>query len=87
MKPERHCSAPPSMATAGVAQALLEENKRLRAEVAYLKKLHALSEAKEWERLATNSAKLVNILGGYGYVPMLASMGACVEAAETGELR
>lgn len=46
-----------------------------------------MSEAKGWKRLATNSAKLVNILGGYGYVPMLASMSACVQAAETGELR
>ncbi len=46
-----------------------------------------MSEAKGWKRLATNSAKLVNILGGYGYVPMLASMEACVRAAETGELK
>lgn len=46
-----------------------------------------MSEAKGWKRLATNSAKLVNILGGYGYVPMLASMEVCVDAAETGELR
>lgn len=46
-----------------------------------------ISEAKGWKRLATNSAKLVNILGGYGYVPMLASMEACVQAAETGELK
>jgi predicted aconitase len=45
-----------------------------------------ISEAKGWKRLATNSAKLVNILGGYGYTPMLASMQACVDAAETGEL-
>lgn len=45
-----------------------------------------MSEAHGWKRLATNSAKLVNILGGYGYVPMLASMEACVQAAETGEL-
>jgi hypothetical protein len=46
-----------------------------------------MSEAKGWKRLATNSAKLVNILGGYGYVPMLASMQACVDAAESGELQ
>lgn len=46
-----------------------------------------MSEAKGWKRLATNSAKLVNILGGYGYVPMLATMEACVQAAETGELQ
>jgi hypothetical protein len=45
-----------------------------------------IAEANGWKRLATNSAKLVNILGGYGYVPMLASMQRCVEAAETGRL-
>lgn len=45
-----------------------------------------IAEANGWKRLATNSAKLVNILGGYGYVPMLASMQRCVEAAETGKL-
>ena len=45
-----------------------------------------IAEAKGWKRLATNSAKLVNILGGYGYVPMLASMEQCVEAARTGKL-
>jgi len=45
-----------------------------------------IAEAKGWKRLATNSTKLVNILGGYGYVPMLASMEECVEAARTGKL-
>jgi len=45
-----------------------------------------IAEAKGWKRLATNSAKLVNILGGYGYVPMLASMEQCVAAAQTGRL-
>ncbi|WP_413460513.1 aconitase X [Herbaspirillum huttiense] len=45
-----------------------------------------MAEAKGWKTLATNSAKLVNILGGYGYTPMLASMAQCVEAAEKGEL-
>jgi hypothetical protein len=45
-----------------------------------------IAEANGWKRLATNSAKLVNILGGYGYVPMLASMEECVRAAETGRL-
>jgi predicted aconitase len=45
-----------------------------------------IAEANGWKRLATNSAKMVNILGGYGYVPMLASMEECVRAAETGSL-
>jgi len=45
-----------------------------------------IAEANGWKRLATNSAKMVNILGGYGYVPMLASMEECVVAAQTGRL-
>jgi predicted aconitase len=45
-----------------------------------------VAEAQGWKRLVTNSAKMVNILGGYGYVPMLASMRECVQAAVTGEM-
>lgn len=45
-----------------------------------------IAEANGWKRFATNSAKLVNILGGYGYVPVLGSMQDCVTAAETGRL-
>jgi len=45
-----------------------------------------IAEANGWKRLATNSAKMVNILGGYGYVPMLASMEDCIAAAVTGRL-
>jgi predicted aconitase len=45
-----------------------------------------IGEAKGWKRLATNSAKMVNILGGYGYQPMLGSMKGCVDAAVTGRL-
>ena len=40
-----------------------------------------MAEANGWKRLATNSAKLTNILGGYGYKPALLSMERCVEAA------
>ncbi|HYJ44610.1 MAG TPA: aconitase X [Xanthobacteraceae bacterium] len=40
-----------------------------------------MAEANGWQRLATNSAKLVNIIGGYGYRPALLSMEACIEAA------
>ena len=43
-----------------------------------------MAEANGWQALATNSAKLVNILGGYGYRPALLSMQACVDAACTG---
>ena len=45
-----------------------------------------MAEANGWRRLATNSAKLVNIIGGYGYLPRLASMEACLDAAVTGRL-
>jgi predicted aconitase len=43
-----------------------------------------MREANGWHKLATNSAKLTNILGGYGYQPVLMSMAACVEAACAG---
>ena len=46
MKPEQRCPAPPGTVIADSAQALREENERLRAEVAYLKKLHALIRSK-----------------------------------------
>jgi hypothetical protein len=45
-----------------------------------------MAEANGWRRLATNSAKLVNIIGGYGYRPALLSMAACVETACTGKI-
>src|SRR5215510_4914960 len=43
-----------------------------------------MAEANGWKRLATNSAKLVNIIGGYGYRPALMSMQACIDAACNG---
>ena len=43
-----------------------------------------MAEANGWKRLATNSAKLTNIIGGYGYKPALLSMEQCVEAACAG---
>jgi predicted aconitase len=43
-----------------------------------------MAEANGWRRLATNSAKLTNIMGGYGYTPVLLSMEACVAAACAG---
>jgi predicted aconitase len=50
--------------------------------------MHAreLGDANGWTRLMTNSAKLTNIIGGYGYEPLLASMEACVETACTGRI-
>ncbi|MEZ5740098.1 MAG: aconitase X catalytic domain-containing protein [Burkholderiaceae bacterium] len=45
-----------------------------------------IGQANGWVRLLSNSAKIVNILGGYGYQPALASMQACVASAEAGEI-
>jgi hypothetical protein len=50
--------------------------------------MHAreIGEANGWRSLLSNSAKLVNILGGYGYETHLADMEACVDAAVSGRL-
>jgi predicted aconitase len=45
-----------------------------------------MAEANGWQRLLTNSAKLVNIIGGYGYKPTLASMEACIDSAVAGKI-
>ena len=45
-----------------------------------------IGEANGWTRLLSNSAKIVNILGGYGYEPALASMKDCVASAVVGEI-
>lgn len=45
-----------------------------------------MAEANGWKRLLTNSAKLVNIIGGYGYRPTLASLGRCVDSAVAGRI-
>ncbi len=45
-----------------------------------------MGEANGWKRLMSNSAKLVNIIGGYGYEPTLASMEECVASAIAGEI-
>ncbi|HEY5740055.1 MAG TPA: aconitase X, partial [Gammaproteobacteria bacterium] len=45
-----------------------------------------MGEANGWQRLLTNSVKLANIIGGYGYQPTLASMENCVASAIAGEI-
>ncbi|MEM7042123.1 MAG: aconitase X catalytic domain-containing protein [Pseudomonadota bacterium] len=45
-----------------------------------------IGEANGWKHLLTNSAKLVNIIGGYGYQPALASMEDCVASSVAGEI-
>tara|TARA_B100001059_G_scaffold57211_1_gene52505 strand:+ start:767 stop:1993 length:1227 start_codon:yes stop_codon:yes gene_type:complete len=42
--------------------------------------------ANGWKRLMSNSAKIVNILGGYGYEPSLSSMEHCIDSAVAGEI-
>ncbi len=46
-----------------------------------------MAEANHWIRLMTNSAKLVNIIGGYGYRPTLASLERCIDSAVAGQVR
>ena len=50
--------------------------------------MHAreIGEAMGWKRLMSNSAKLVNIIGGYGYAPSLGTMEQCVAAAVAGRV-
>ncbi len=50
--------------------------------------MHAreLGEANGWRRLMTNSAKLANIIGGYGYEPVLADMERCIASAVAGRI-
>ena len=45
-----------------------------------------MAEANGWKRLMSNSAKLVNIIGGYGYKPTLGTMERCVESAIRGSI-
>lgn len=45
-----------------------------------------LGEANGWQRLLSNSAKLVNIISGYGYRPVLATTESCIEAAVNGRM-
>ena len=45
-----------------------------------------MAEANGWQRLLTNSAKLTNIIAGYGYKPTLASMERCIDSAVAGKI-
>jgi predicted aconitase len=45
-----------------------------------------MAEANGWQRLLTNSAKLVNIIAGYGYKPTLATMEKCIDSAVAGRI-
>ncbi|MEZ5848526.1 MAG: aconitase X catalytic domain-containing protein [Geminicoccaceae bacterium] len=45
-----------------------------------------MGEMMGWKRLLTNSAKLANIIQGYGYEPVLQPTARCIEAAIAGRL-
>ncbi|CAO4173280.1 aconitase X [Methylorubrum populi] len=45
-----------------------------------------MAQAMGWHRLVTPSAKLVNIIGGYGFAPTLRTVDQCVEAAVSGRI-
>ena len=45
-----------------------------------------IGEANGWKKLLSNSTKIVNILGGYGYEPALANMEDCIKSAIIGEI-
>ena len=45
-----------------------------------------LSQANNWKTLASNSAKLINIITGYGYEPFLATTEQCIEVSVSGKL-
>ncbi len=45
-----------------------------------------MRERHGWKTLVTNSAKLVNIIEGSGYNPVLRPLEACLEAAFTGRV-
>jgi predicted aconitase len=45
-----------------------------------------MAEANGWKRLMSNSAKLINIIGGYGYLPSLGSTAQCIDAAVGGRM-
>jgi predicted aconitase len=58
----------------------------LRGTCFYQQYAREIGEANGWTRLLSNSAKIVNILGGYGYKPALASMADCIASAVAGEV-
>lgn len=68
--------------------ASLEEAGAIVLEGVCFYQMHAreLGQANGWHTLMSNSAKLVNIIGGYGYDPALGTMAACVDSAVAGRI-
>jgi predicted aconitase len=67
---------------------ILEDAGALLLEGVCFYQMHAreIGLANHWRHLLSNSAKLVNIIGGYGYHPTLATMESCVRSAIAGRI-
>ena len=71
----------------GIAAKIRDSGARLvKGSCFYQMYAREIGEANGWRRLATNSAKLANIISGYGYDPVLLPMERCIEAALKGRL-
>lgn len=84
------CTSPTVYADA-TRMGFVEEIERFGAKVLsgtcfYQQYAREIGEANGWVRLLSNSTKIVNILGGYGYKPALASMEDCVASAVEGRI-
>ena len=84
-------AVPPEVKSAADRMGLssrLEASGALLLEGVCFYQMHAreIGRANGWQRLMTNSAKLVNIIGGYGYEPVLASMARCVDSSVAGRV-
>ncbi|MCB1755266.1 MAG: aconitase X catalytic domain-containing protein [Gammaproteobacteria bacterium] len=60
--------------------------KVLRGTCFYQQFAREMAEANGWKNLLSNSAKIVNIIAGYGYQPALVNMERCVASAVAGEI-
>ena len=84
------CTSPELRAAAlrmGILE-IIESSGALLLEGVCFYQMHAreIGIANGWRRLMSNSAKLVNIIGGYGYEPVLAPMEQCVRSALAGRV-
>ena len=52
----------------------------------YIMNARRLRERFQYRTLVTNSAKLANIISGYGYNPVFRPVETCVDAAVTGRV-
>lgn len=52
----------------------------------YIMNARVLQERFHYRTLVTNSAKLANIISGYGYNPIFRPVETCIDAAVTGKV-